>query len=464
MKNIRKKILPFAFLASASILAACAGGDNGSKKESGDSASTTKEIDVSVDPNVEDTLRILVPSGNQEETTMIEKAAEAFSINYPNVTIKTEFVTVSNYETMVRQQMMAGSLPDIVWTNSPEYLFLIKNGIAENLDPYMDASTKAGEFNISDYKTDFFKMGSLNGTHYVIPRSADTVVCFYNEKLLKDANIDTSSIKNGWTWDEFKNICAKWRAYQDSNGNTAAGGYYCCDPYLTGWNSVTYPMLRSFGGEVVGEDGACAIDCDGTRAMINELRDITDKGYIVRIGVDSGSSFETGSVPFCFQSAAFSHYDDRAVLKGNINVVSMPLIQANNAPKIGAGIAGYSINAKISTQQKKNLAWQFLRFILTKEGQEAMAEGGLNVPPIRHDMDDFTKEKWGEGYEDRNLSAYTWGDEYKITDEFLSHADVSKMNRLNLAFTDFVTNASNNRKTVDEVISTAVSAIGKALK
>ena len=439
------------------------GNNDSSKQDTSAESSTVKDLDVSVDSSVEETLRILVPSGNQEETTMIEKAAEAFSVYYPNVTIKTEFVTIGSYETMVRQQMMAGSLPDIVWTNSPEYLFLIKNEIAESLDPYIEASTKAGEFNISDYKTDFFDMGSLNDTHYVIPRSADTVVCFYNEKLLKDAGIDASCIKNGWNWDEFKSICQQWRTYQDGKGNTAAKGFYCCDPYLTGWNSVSYPFLRSYGGDVVGADGKCAIDCDGTRAMINEIRDITDKGYIVRVGVDSGSSFETGSVPFCFQSAAFSHYDDRASLKGNINVVSMPLVNANSSPRIGAGIAGYSINAKIKTQEKKNLAWQFLRFILTKEGQEAMADGGLNVPPIRHDMDDFTKEKWGEGYEDRNLSAYTWGDEYKITDEFLSRADVSKMNRLNLAFTDFITNASNGRKTVDEVISTAVKAIEKAL-
>ena len=464
MKSIAKKIVPFALFAATALLASC-GQDPyapGKSEDTGDQPTSVPAIDVSVDPNIDDTISIMVPSGNAEETTMIQKAAETFALQYPNVKIKINYVTIGSYETTVRQQSMSNSLSDIVWTNSPEYLFLIKNDIAEPLDAYFKASTEAGDFNIEDYKTRFFDMGSLKGTHYVVPRSADTVVCFYNEELLNNAGIDMSSIKNGWTWDDFKNVCAQWRTYQDGKGNTKDKGYICVDAYMTGWNSVSYPFLRSFGGEVIDSTGKCVIDSDGTRAAIAELRDLVDKGYIVKPGIDAGSSFETNSVPFLFQSAAFSHYDDYRSIKGKINVVSLPLIEANNAPKIGAGIAGYSINAKKDASKKK-LCWQFLRYLLTKEGQEAMAEGGLNVPPIRNDMDDFTKEKWGEGYADKNLSAYTFGEEYKITDEFLSYGPVDKMSRLNLAYSDFVTNALQGRKTADETIAAAVKAINKEL-
>ena len=475
MKSLSKKLIPFALLAASTLLAAC-GDDpyqsssapdqesqNGQVSDSqGEVSENNSSIDVSVDPNIEDTISIMVPSGNAEETTMIQKAAETFGLLFPNVTVKINYVSISNYETAVRQQSMAGSLSDIVWTNSPEYLFLIKNNIAEPLNPYFAASTEAGEFNIDDYKTRFFEMGSQNGSYYVIPRSADTVVRFYNEELLTQAGIDMSAIKNGWTWDDFKNVCASWRAYQDGRGNTKEKGFICCDAYMSGWNSVSYPFFRSYGAEVIDEKGNCTLNADSTRAAITELRDLVDKGYIVKPGVDAGSSFETNSVPFLFQSASFAHYDDYQKIKGKINVVTLPLIEANNAPKIGAGIAGYSINSKIDANKKK-LCWQFLRYILTKEGQESMAEGGLQVPPIRNDMDDFTKEKWGEGYEDKNLSAYTVFEEYKITDEFLSHAPVDKMNRLNLAYADFVTNALQGRKTIDQTIETAVRAINKEL-
>ena len=311
MKSLSKKLIPFALLAASALLAAC-GDDpyqsssapdqesqNGQVSDSqGEGSENNSSIDVSVDPNIEDTISIMVPSGNAEETTMIQKAAETFGLLFPNVTVKINYVSISNYETAVRQQSMAGSLSDIVWTNSPEYLFLIKNNIAEPLNPYFAASTEAGEFNIDDYKTRFFEMGSQNGSYYVIPRSADTVVCFYNEELLPQAGIDMSAIKNGWTWNDFKNVCASWRAYQDGRGNTKEKGFICCDAYMSGWNSVSYPFFRSYGAEVIDEKGNCTLNADSTRAAITELRDLVNKGYIVKPGVDAGSSFETNSVPF----------------------------------------------------------------------------------------------------------------------------------------------------------------------
>ena len=214
MKSIAKKIVPFALFAATALLASC-GQDPyapGQSEDASDQPTSIPTIDVSVDPSIDDTVSITVPSGNPEETTMIEKAAENFALKFPNVKIKIEYISIGSYETTVRQRSMSGTLSDIVWTNSPEFLFLIKNDIAEPLDAYFNASTEAGEFSINDYKTRFFDMGSLKGTHYVVPRSADTVVCFSNEELISNAGIDMSSIQNGWTWDQFKGVCSEWRA------------------------------------------------------------------------------------------------------------------------------------------------------------------------------------------------------------------------------------------------------------
>lgn len=460
-KRIHRVGLPLLVLTATASLAGCNVEDpyaNQSGKNSNTPVSIA-DVDVDVPSDITAELHILIPSGNDNETSMIRTAwDEGFSLLYPNATLKLEYTSVSSYETTVRNMAMSGKLADIVWTNSPEYLYLIKNDIAEPLDGYISAETKANHWNWADYRKAYFDMGSLNDIHYVVPRSADSVVCFYNKKLLQDANIDMSKIKDGWTWDDFKSVCESWMEYLRSQGK--ADGNYACDMYLTGWGSVGYPMLRSYGADVLNEKGEVVIDSQGTRGMINEIRDITDKGYIVRAGVTSGSSFEFGTTPFCFQSAAISHYDTKANIHGNVDLVTLPLIEANNTPKIGAGIAGYTINKKSSN---KAIAWKFLQYLVSKEGQNYMAEGGLNLAPIRSDMDDYTQEKWGEGYTDKNLSAYLKNDEYKITEEYLSRADIKYMSRLQLAFQDFLVDASQARKSVDVVVSNAVSNFKSAM-
>ena len=77
MKSLSKKLIPFALLAASALLAAC-GDDpyqsssapeqesqNGQVSDSqGEGSENNSSIDVSVDPNIEDTISIMVPSGN----------------------------------------------------------------------------------------------------------------------------------------------------------------------------------------------------------------------------------------------------------------------------------------------------------------------------------------------------------------------------------------------------------------
>ena len=73
MKSIAKKIVPFALFAATALLASC-GQDPyapGKSEDTGDQPTSVPTIDVSVDPNIDDTISIMVPSGNAEETTMI---------------------------------------------------------------------------------------------------------------------------------------------------------------------------------------------------------------------------------------------------------------------------------------------------------------------------------------------------------------------------------------------------------
>jgi ABC-type glycerol-3-phosphate transport system substrate-binding protein len=193
------------------------------------------------------------------------------------------------------------------------------------------------------------------------------------------------------------------------------------------------------------------------------MRDLVSKRYTVKTGDTSGSSFEIGTAPFIFQSASFSLYDDRRVLHDNIDIVNFPLITGEgtpSTPKIGAGIAGYSINKKAAN---KTVCWQFLNYLMSKDGQQALADGGLHVAPIRKDLNDFKTAEWGKDYPTKNLDAYLVYDEDKIPEEYLGKVEPKYMADLQLAFQDMISDATSLRKTVDKTVSDAVENFEDAL-
>lgn len=432
--------------------------DTGLKPSDSEESSYEGGGDVSLDPGYSTKLRLLIPQGNSNETTMIDKCIEGFNEHFPNISFEKSYVSVNNWESTVRNQHLAGTLPDIVWSNSPDFYYLVSAKIAEPLDSYFENSEKAGVFNLEeDFITNYLDMGAMNGAHYLLPRSCDAVVTFYNKKLLTQAGIDLSVIKDGWSWDTFMDVMSQYRSYLDSKGKA---DWYCCDANLTTWLSCNYPILRSYGADVLTKGGEIAIDSPETRECLAMVRSLMENKYIVEDGVTPGNSFEIGTAPFLFQSASFSLFAERRELKNNIDLVSFPLIKAKNSPKIGSGIAGYAINRN---SKEKAAAWQFLSYMMSREGQEKLAEGGLQVPSIRKDLQDYKTSKWGEGYTDFNLAAYTYGPEYKIVPEFLSYVDSKIKGDLDMAFKDLFSNTLKKSKTIDKAISTCVLDLEDAL-
>ncbi|MCK9235106.1 MAG: extracellular solute-binding protein [Acholeplasmataceae bacterium] len=411
---------------------------------------------INIDTNTQANLRILIPGGNLNETTMIESAIEGFNLIYPNINISLSYVSVNAYENTVRNQAAAGVLPDIIWTNTPDILFLIDKNLALPLNQYFELSEEADVFNLEEtFHKEFIDMVTVNGNIYAIPRSADSVVTFYNKKLLSEAGVDLTRIQNGWTWETFLDIAREMRTYYDANGMNER---YIIDANLTTWLSVNYPMLRSFGADVADAEGNIILDSPETIATLEAVRTLVTERLSVATGMTAGSSFEVGTSPFLFQSAAISLFAERRELKNNIDIVSFPLI--GDSPKIGSGVAGYSINANT---QYKDESWAFLNYLLSFEGQERMAEGGLKLPSIRKDLADFTTAEWGKGYENLNLGAYLYGPQYKLSIEFLNYFDPKYKPDLDLAIRDLFNNASNPDRTIRDALDIALRDIDDAL-
>lgn len=401
-----KKILSFALTLLLAL-----GVATGCGAPTGNSGSKPSEVNLHPDENVTATLRVAVENYTAEKK-IISEIGEILTAKYPNVTVKIETISggiSSQYATWFRNK----NVPDILVNNSFDMFTLSDKGLLSDLTPYLDAEAADPEstFDINDYYESYIKMGQANfdGEQYMIPRSADRVVCHYNKAIFKAAGVDMSLVRNGWTWDDFMTVCATLRKYYDSQDSMKA--YTLVDPYFT-WEAVYNPIFESYGVEYYDENGEVALESAATENALKFIKSIIDNKYASRPSVEqAGMAGNKGCMLFHSQAASLMatelsvYYPDAEKVSDYYDVVTMPVIPGHE--KIGCGAAGYSV---YDGSENKDLAWQFLKILLSKEGQNIMADSGSNYVPVRKDMADYTNPEnhWGKGYEDLNLSAYTY--------------------------------------------------------
>lgn len=400
---------------------------------------TNYEIDFNLPVGTSADITVIIPD-NEYERTLMNAMIAGFNTVYPNINVTINTLTIDSYNTTISRQYNAGVLADVIWCNSQNFYFLVGGGYALNLNGFIEQAETAGEFDFdADFTEDFQNMGVLGGARYSVPRSIDSVVCFYNKEILADAGVDTSVIQNGWTWETFLSVCQQVRDYYDENGDTT---YFPIDANL-GWESVAYPVIRSLGGDVLNENGEFALTESVSEQIVSFVQNLVDKDFIPE-GSEQTSSFESGTGAFLFQSTSIENYQSRATLADKFDIVSFPLINGENSA-IGMGYAGYALNSTLDDEgtdpAQLNAAAAFLNYIMSYDGQQkAAADGGLTLPSIRTDLSvDNPDANWHKEFSDTfNVEAYTWGSQYKIREEFLDYVDSIYANDLISAMNTYV--------------------------
>ena len=169
----------FICLILSVLLAVAAVGCKGRRRPQ---VSDDYEVNLHPDTSVSATLRVATTNFDCEKK-IISDIGALLKKKYPNVKVKIEPFSGA-ISTQYASWYNAGDVPDILINNTFDMFTLSDKGILLNLDPYLDAEKKDAEsdFDINDYYEAYFKMGQdkFDGAQYMIPRSADRVVCrFY---------------------------------------------------------------------------------------------------------------------------------------------------------------------------------------------------------------------------------------------------------------------------------------------
>jgi multiple sugar transport system substrate-binding protein len=298
---------------------------------------------------------------------------EQFQAAHPDIEVSMEYLT-GDIAAALAAQAAAGTLPDVTFTADLFVVPFAKGGISIDMEPLALADP---EFDLSDVYENMLALSKVEGEGiYMIPSSYDVVTLYYNKTLFEQAGAPLPTPES--TWDEIiescKLILEATGSYCLPSGGATGG--------TTKWWAIYVPWIDGYGGSVLSEDRTTVmLSSPETLAGLQAYTDIWTKH-----GVGQPFDFDPGGDCFNVGKCALQltiagpmqgvRALDPQPFEWDVEVIpSLP-----NGKVTGMGTYGFSITANA---QDPELAWQFIKGLLSPETQKAIAMRYSGMPLLK---------------------------------------------------------------------------------
>ena len=370
----RRQFLKAAGVAGAgAVLAACVAAPAAAPAGAGGGATTQEPVE----------LRVLIAKGPPVETVN-EFLTEATKAKNQNVSTKFEYISGDLAE-LVYAQAAAGTLADVFFSADLFAVPFAKNDVSLDLKPLAETDT---DVKLDDVFPAMLGLGTVDGEVHFLPSGLDVVTMYYNKTLFEQAGAELPT--DTWTWEDLIANCKKITEMEkDESGNPK---YWGLSNATANWWATVYPWVEGYGGKILA-DGKSTWSDPKSLAGLQAYADLWAKHNIAQpLGLDvGGDSFQLG------RAAIYTHIQAmRTAIRDNVgdkfewDVQLMPLMP-DGKHRTGMGTWGMSV---YSGSKQAELAYQYVKNIITPDVQRQMTKAEIIVPLLRSVAEDG---KWMEG-------------------------------------------------------------------
>ncbi|MFI7066767.1 extracellular solute-binding protein [Kribbella sp. NPDC050124] len=297
---------------------------------------------------------------------------DRFAELHPEITVKPQGVATADVLTKTKAAVAAGAAPDVV------QIGYSKLSEAFETLPTQSLKSLAGDdwdSSVKGIKQVFLTTGTSGGEVRALPYTVSVPTLFYNADLFKSAGLDP---KDPPTTIEEVRTSAK--------AIVASGhhGVYFGIADASKSDYLTQSVINSAGGSLIGENGSVTIDSDQAVAGLEAVQGLTRSGLQPAVGVeDALSDFAKGNLGmFVVSTAVSGQLEAKAKGKFELRSAGFPAF-GTSAPRPTFSGAGLMVLSKDSAKQAA--AWQFVKFLTSKEGY-TMITKDLGYLPLRADI------------------------------------------------------------------------------
>jgi len=300
---------------------------------------------------------------------------EAFQAEHPDVEVVIEYLPGEDTTASLTAQAASGTLPDVVFTADLYIVPWVQNGIILDMQSFAEADE---DVDINDVYPIMLDLGRVAGDPglYMIPSSYDVVTLYYNKTMFEEAGAPLPTAD--WTWDDLIASCS---IIVENTGN------FCLPAASHNWWAWYVPWIQGFGGSLLADDGVTS-----TLASPESLAGLTK--YVsmwTDLGINQPLDFDAGGD--CFQVGKCALNMTIAGLMNGLRsldpqpfVWDVEVIPTLPEGKVtGMGTYGFAVSANA---QDPELAWDFVKNLITPEIQKAVALDYSGTPLLQSMAED----------------------------------------------------------------------------
>lgn len=398
-----------------------------------------------LDPNTAGKITVAILA-NDSEIKMFTRAIEGFNRIYKN--IEVELMTIPDYESSIMGKLNGGEEIDVIHTPDNMVSYFAEQEVLTDLTPYMEQSG----FDESKYYKSMMDLGksTVDGKQYMMPRDYSKMVTYFNKEIFAAAGVEVP--KMGWTWADFLDTCEQLKGKIDSK-------YYVIDASME-YAILNYSILASNGVDKYLDDTFSLVsDTSKMKAGMEMAKELVIKGYAPNPdGYKSGSFFKKTAAMTFDVRPAFSSFASTD-MANDFDVVNFPLIGGEENGKIATGTSGFSIYTGSS---KKNMAWAFINYVMSEDGQKELTQSGNAVPVLKSlaEADDAAWRTFrnGKGNEINN-DAFTAYADNDVVSNYFGNLSPSAVLMYKGEWSSCCMSALNGTETIDKAFSNLQRAI-----
>lgn len=308
--------------------------------------------------------------GGATEKVIWKKMIDQFEARHTNIKVKLEIIPGSYSEKI--QTMVAGnSAPDVFYlAHTSEFINYADKGNLLDLTGYINEDKK---FNVSDFFPQAIDMLKHKGRIYGVPNSVSVFCLYYNKDLFDLEGIPYPD-KN-WGWNKLKDTCIKLTKKQNGIKNQ----------FGISFNIHNFFPIMVFqnGGEIFDiKNRKCVINSAKSREALQFTADLINKYNCTPTLAQQESIGHRDQTESLFVNGKTAMYIGGVWLRAsfrNIKTFQWDVAPLFKGKKRGNLLVGSGPVIYAKTKHPKE-SYEFLKFIVGKEGQERYAGLGISMP------------------------------------------------------------------------------------
>jgi len=377
----------------------------------------------------------------------VKKQIEAFEAKHPNIKVKLEVVPWDDYWVKLQTMMAGGTCWDVFWMDTGFYLKdYVDRGVLVDITPYIE---KEG-IDLSNYPKGILKIHEYKERYYSLPRDYDTIALFYNKDMFDKAGLKYPD--ETWTWTDLI-LAAEKLTIKDEKGRVKQWGIASEAGALNVLQAIVFPLMLANGADLYDEEHHKVLfNTPEAKAAVRMLYDLTKKGFAPKPYQIESDPFIAGKAAMIFNGSWMLNYYDETIKSFRWGVAPLPIWgkRATVSDSLGNVIW-------VGTKHKEE-AWEFVKFLASKEAAEILGKMGTVIPAYKG-----TEKYWLEHFKgDRKKDAQVFLDSVEFTYPFVSAPGQDKWwDRFE---TFYMNEILSGKLSVDEGLDKAVEEINRIIE